>query len=426
MDERQLLRLQRIELDGLFGIYDHHFDLNLDDRVTLLHGPNGIGKTTVLRMVDALLRNRLPYFRRFPFGRLLLAFQDNSNLELTAAPTQRGNRKSATLTLTKDGQEQHSTKIDLSRSEAETIAAQVDHLQAHDIVNNTWIDVRDGELLSESDILSRYGRTTTGRKSSHPKDLAWFRGFLKRANSYLIETQRLVRTYPSALSRMNLGFRRHRGPLPVVSSVLECSQDYYQRLGSTMAAYGRQAQRLDQTFPERLISGKTKELPTNELQDRMAILDQKTKEFKAIGILDKTTVHPFDADSLRKMDSAQTPVMTLYVHDTERKLQELEHLASRTRLLLSNVNEKFRNKRIRIDPAEGLEGFIAEGADGLPIPLDSLSSGEQARTLAALRSSVQGPTEYSGVGRRTRAVLARCVAEEIPSRPAGNRRAVAL
>ena len=300
MDERQLLRLQRIELDGLFGIYDHHFDLNLDDRVTLLHGPNGIGKTTVLRMVDALLRNRLPYFRRFPFGRLLLAFQDNSNLELTAAPTQRGNRKSATLTLTKDGQEQHSTKIDLSRSEAETIAAQVDHLQPHDIVNNTWIDVRDGELLSESDILSRYGRTTTGRKSSHPKDLAWFRSFLKRANSYLIETQRLVRAYPNALSRMNLGFRRHRGPLPVVSSVLECSQDYYQRLGSTMAAYGRQAQRLDQTFPERLISGKTKELPTNELQDRMATLDQKTKEFKAIGILDKTTVHPFDADSLRK------------------------------------------------------------------------------------------------------------------------------
>ena len=378
MDQPQLLRLQRIELDDLFGIYHHHFDLNLDDRVTLLHGPNGIGKTTVLRMVDALLRNKISYFRRLPFGRLLLGFQDQSKLELTVTPIQSQNRKSATLTLTRNGGERHSTKLDLSRSEAETMASQVDHLQPHGFITNAWIDVRDGEVLSEADVLARYGRTRTGRKSSQPQDLAWFRAFLDRANSYLIETQRLVRAHPGPLSRMDIGFRRHRGPLPAISSVVECSQDFSQRLSSTMAAYGRQAQRLDQTFPERLISGKTKELPTSELQDRMTILDEKTKEFKAIGILDKTAVHPFDADSLRKMDPTQTPVMTLYVQDTERKLEELEHLASRTRLLLNNVNEKFRNKRIRIDPAEGL---IAEGENSSPMPLDSLSSGEQHELL---------------------------------------------
>ena len=375
MAQPQLLRLQRIELDGLFGIYDHHVNLNLDDRVTLLHGPNGIGKTTVLRMVDALLRNRISYFRRIPFGRLLLGFHDGSVLELRTTPTQRGNRKNGTLTLTKDGQEHHSTKVDLSRSEAEAVAAQTDYLQPHGIIHNTWIDVRDGEVLSESEVLSRFGR------KSNLKDLAWFRTFLDNANSYLIETQRLVQTHPGSLSAANLAFRRHRNHLPAIPSVLECSQDFRQRLSRTMAAYGRQAQRLDQTFPERLISRKIKELEATELQERMAILDKKTKELKAIGILDKTTVHPFDADSLRKMEPAQTPVMTLYVQDTERKLQELEHLASRARLLLGNINEKFRNKRIRIDPTESLEGLIAEGEDGSPLTLDSLSSGEQHELL---------------------------------------------
>ena len=44
MEERQLLRLQSVEVDGLFGIYDHRIDLDMNDRVTLLHGRNGVGK----------------------------------------------------------------------------------------------------------------------------------------------------------------------------------------------------------------------------------------------------------------------------------------------------------------------------------------------------------------------------------------------
>ena len=65
-----------------------------------------------------------------------------------------------------------------------------------------------------------------------------------------------------------------------------------------MAGYGRQAQTLDQTFPQRLISA-TEQLSQDELRDRMTTLDEKTEEFKSIGILDETPAHPFDAESLR-------------------------------------------------------------------------------------------------------------------------------
>ena len=66
-------------------------------------------------------------------------------------------------------------------------------------------------------------------------------------------------------------------------------------------------------------------------------------------------------------------VMTLYVRNTEEKLQALEDLASRTRLLLENVNHKFRHKTIRLDRENG---FVATSDMG-QIPLNSLSSGEQ-------------------------------------------------
>ena len=59
---QQLRRLQRVEVDGLFGLYDHRIDLELNDRVTFLHGPNGVGKTAILKMIDAALTERFGSF----------------------------------------------------------------------------------------------------------------------------------------------------------------------------------------------------------------------------------------------------------------------------------------------------------------------------------------------------------------------------
>ena len=140
-----------------------------------------------------------------------------------------------------------------------------------------------------------------------------------------------------------------------------------------MAAYGRQAQTLDQTFPQRLVSADG-QLPADELRKRMASLDKKTDELRAMGILNDTHTSPFDAASLDGMDSSQGLVMTLYVVDTERKLQALDDLADRIRLLLNSVNGKFRNKQVRLDTDGGL---VTEVDGGAPLPLDALSSGEQ-------------------------------------------------
>ena len=70
--------------------------------------------------------------------------------------------------------------------------------------------------------------------------------------------------------------------------------------------------------------------------------------------------------------------MTLYVQDTEKKLQVLGAFATRTRLLLENVNRKYRHKRIQLDREKG---FVATSDSGQPLLLNSLSSGEQQELL---------------------------------------------
>ena len=103
----------------------------------------------------------------------------------------------------------------------------------------------------------------------------------------------------------------------------------------------------------------------------MSNLAHKTEELEKIGLLEETSAHQFQL--LNDIDPQQAGVMTLYVADTAKKLKVLEDLASRTRLLLESLNGKFKNKQILVDRKEGL----AVEVNGEPLPLDSLSSGEQ-------------------------------------------------
>ena len=373
MEEHQLLRLRRVEVDGLFGIYDHHIDLDLNDRVTLLHGQNGVGKTTVLRMINALLRGNITYFNRIPFTRFFLTFQDAGSLELT--PTDSSTEDGmATLTLTGADGEKKIEKVELQSREAEFLAARTDHLEPYSGIENSWIDIRDGEILTEMEVLSRYGEPR--REHSHREKIPWFIEFLENANTHLIEAQRLVRTPFDATSWDDFppSYRRraYRRPM-LTSSVVECSQDFKDRLDLTMASYGRRAQALDQTFPQRLMTA-SDEIRMPDVQARMKRLTEKTDSYIKIGILDEAAAQSFDLGSLETLDETRASAMSLYVQDTERKLKELDDLANRTHHLLDSVNGKFRHKQLRLDREEGL---VAYGKEGQNLPLHSLSSGEQ-------------------------------------------------
>ena len=364
MDQTSLLRLERIEIDGLFGLYHHCIDLNLTDRVTLLHGPNGVGKTTTLGMVDALLRGNMGYFGRLPFRRFLLRFEDETELELIAGDLH-GTDRRADLALQRPDGQQELDKVSLV-TRLESIAASVEYL-ARSPDEDGWIDVRDGEFIRDREVLLRYGDSDSGREQAPP----WLDEFSRSTNTHFIRAQRLVRTGIGSYAQRGRGLLPRQ--VPSLSQVVECSRDFHRRLGRTMADYGRQAQTLDQTFPQRLMSGD--DLPREDQEDldqRMIELERKTGEFKKIGILDETPTRPIE--HLGDMDATQRRVMALYVRDTEEKLGTLEDLASRTRTLLDNVNGKYRHKRIRLDREDGL---VAVGEQGQRLPLDSLSSGEQ-------------------------------------------------
>ena len=51
-------RLAEFEIRGLFGLYSHRIRINLAERITIIIGPNGRGKTVCLKFIEAFFKKK--------------------------------------------------------------------------------------------------------------------------------------------------------------------------------------------------------------------------------------------------------------------------------------------------------------------------------------------------------------------------------
>jgi len=384
-DSSELLRVKSIRVEGLFDLFNHTVDLKLDERVTVLHGPNGVGKTMLLRLTNALLDGRLSLFQRVPFRRFVLVLSDNRAVSVTLGPPKVKLEKSPRNSRKRQNHPppvlhlellQGSNPVDrMEISGAQDVVAMAEAISlrmpwVHRYDEDLWYDERVyRDLLTPEEVVARYADELppSARRSAERSDPDWLKAVRDQVNVHFIAAQRLL--------RVNMEDPRRPGSRPrTLSTVLDYASDLRSKISETMAGYGQKSQTLDQSFPQRLLASRGDALPPDALKARMETLDKHRNELKTLGLLVRLDSHPFDTAAIDRLDSGQQSVMTLYVKDTEQKLSELDDLARRARLLLDNVNSKFHHKQVRIDHELGL---MAESENGRPLGLDALSSGEQ-------------------------------------------------
>ena len=379
MSTSSILRVKSIQVDGLFDTFDHRVDLNLDERVTILHGPNGVGKTMLLRMTNAMLNGRYGLFREVPFSRFALEFTDDTCIELVVAPHDARKQKNSapvlTLRLLRSGKHAESYKLPQhqawSHSDLQKLRARAWNPSSLRFLAETLTErglVTGGRRPSLEDVSANIAnmRNLLG-DSAEGEEPVWLSEARARVLVHVIEAQRLLRIAFDDL-------RNEASDPKTTLTVVNYARDMSALVKETMARYGQQSQSLDQSLPQRLLNARAAPFPREALKQRMRDLDTRRAELKEIGLLDESDNHPLDSGALDGLDEYQESVLNLYANDTEQKLSVLDDLARRTRLLLNNVNQKFQYKHIRIDPDRGI---VAQGRKGERLELEQLSSGEQ-------------------------------------------------
>jgi predicted ATP-binding protein involved in virulence len=69
------MRIKKISIFGLFDMFNHEIPLNQAEHITILYGMNGMGKTTVFKIIDAFFKNNLHHF---PFRELKIEMNDGT------------------------------------------------------------------------------------------------------------------------------------------------------------------------------------------------------------------------------------------------------------------------------------------------------------------------------------------------------------
>lgn len=313
-------RLAVIEVEKLFGLYDHRIELNLEERVTILHGPNGVGKTMLLRMVDAALKGDFDSLYGLPFGRLTLGFSDDSSLSF-------------------DWQRAETQPRPLWVAPIGTVTVQVHGAEEMADLTAT-LEIYENVISEAPPWLLEYGSSINAGHHIEVERLRW-------------ETRRESK-----------------------ATAVAYAEELAERIEEVQARYGRRSQELDQSYPQRLVRAESDDGDPESLRARMQALDDRRVELERLGLLGDTSQQPFDLDALRDIEPAKRSVIALYASDTAEKLAVFDDLAGRLRLFLDILNTKLRHKRVRADRARGLV-IEPHGYDGPPIPLDALSSGEQ-------------------------------------------------
>lgn len=373
------MRIKQISVTNLFNMFNHVVPLNLEDKITIISGPNGFGKTALLKLVNALLTPSLVTLRRIPFEEFVVDFDDGNTVSVTKEQIVRkakGRRKRKDIKLTftlkndkkpKTYSPERAVLLEDVRFPLEIIERELRNLER--IGAKKWMDGADGDVLDLEDVLEKYGDVLSIPKSilQYKEESAWLKKIQNSIPVRFIETQRLL-TIPAFRSP-----HEHPRQITMMSAVTKYSTDLANTIKAKLAESASLSQSLDRTFPTRLVKNQvTPTLTEEELLSRLKELEETRLRLISAGLLDKGE-EPIEVQSKIEDDTTKR-VLSVYIKDVEEKLSIFDEVADKLELMKNIINDHFLFKEMFISKEDGF--IFLDSLDNRLLPSE-LSSGEQ-------------------------------------------------
>lgn len=349
--------LKKIRIEGLFKKFNYEIELK-EEGITILTGPNGYGKTTILKIIYAFAIKNLAFFFQLPFKEIVLT-QENNEIRLSKKETDTieihwGNKKS--LILKKD------TIIpkDISR-----LLANFPYYGP--VGENRWIDRRTGVLYTTENLINQLSENNPEiQTKQYKKQIPDF------VDVYLICEQRLIRKLAVSKRRVPSYYIEEDTRESFSNTIEEYALELSKNIKDKLANASKIGQELDSSFPRRLFD-EIKHVSEEEFNGRYDVIKEKQKSLSLYGL----SATKEDSHTSFKTENAKA--LLVYLNDTEKKLAVFDDMLQKLQLFSNILNERqFVFKQLEISPDFG---FRFKTTNSEELSLTDLSSGEQQEVV---------------------------------------------
>jgi len=372
-------RLKRLTVNELFGRFNYDISFNVDEDITIITAPNGYGKTILLKIIDAIINKKIYFFMHLSFAEINLILQSGKIISIYQ-------RQSDLFGDDKKHADSHSISISVQGLGDETLSHEFNlnpnsakfryierYLPIERMDADLWYDFNADITLTTDQLLAHYADRMPDEFAQFFTFPDWLDEIAASVDVHLIETQRLLTSKEQ--SEVRPRYKSRRTSPAYSTAVQEHANHLAARIQEILQTYAEEAQKLDQTFPERFI-----ELSSDRVQSKEAIheslesLHEKREHLRSAGLIGPKIQKPLDFSNVSE-DQSILRMLSVYIDDTKKKLSVFDDIYRRINLFKEIVNDHFLFKQVEIDPSKGMR--VHDRRSELTIPLFELSSGEQ-------------------------------------------------
>ena len=350
--------VSHLKIKQLFDRFDYSIELQ-KNTITILTGPNGFGKSTILKIISALSSSNILFFCRLSFKSIHATFDDGSTFSIIQK--RKDGRVSALMI---EGKE---LPIRLLSSSAIRVP------WLHRVSPTEWIDFRTRERFSREDIIfhvlddadssenfAEYFNVSRSTAKEYSEIIAKIKEISKKCgNVRLISEQRLIR---KEIDEEN--------DEQVIDVISELPEKMKARISKLSADYSKAANSLDSTYPQRLLSTRQGLSSEREFQEKMVEANAKFAKLSKYDLVDL----PFIQSA--KYEEEFSKALKVYFEDFEKKYAVFSDFIDRLDLYTDIINSHLSFKSIRVTRDSGLI-VVDDNEPFRTLELEQLSSGEK-------------------------------------------------
>lgn len=357
--------LSDIIIHGLHGLYNYNIHFKNEQRVYIITGPNGYGKTTILKIIDHVLQCKFWYFFFLKFNKIKIGFQNGRILVIKKESNEENVNEDVSEVI--DSKEKITVELYVSGKDSAIESLVLGSTYGARLMRKySSRYTTSGSIFNDLDLDEILEREyDTGSDTYLMENGKNIQIFLQEQNCLYIQQQRLLTNIFPIEPRNIYEKRWGRLNVPEINLI---AQELKQLFAEKQREFASKSQEIDATFIKRLMDNEKKAYCKEEFDAKLNNLKEKIENFGKYGLTPSIVIPNGYPEELQK-------VLSLYIDDMEAKMAVFDVFYNQLAVFDSMISNKtLSNKTILLNDSKGIEVMndINER-----IPLNKLSSGEQ-------------------------------------------------